>query len=109
MDKLYFNCIGEKLSTRCYMIIFIVIECILFPSITIFCRMSYLAAIILMILLQAVECGIIIYLRPFLSKIENASIIIEQVMFLIAFFLTLVLSLLLEQDTSREMNYSSSI
>lgn len=41
MDKLYFNCITENLSTCTYILTFTIIECIIFPIIVIFFRMNF--------------------------------------------------------------------
>jgi len=61
------NCIKDKLATHSYIIIYTIIECLLFPSIIIYSRSNYLPAIICSTLLQTLEFIITARLRPFIA------------------------------------------
>lgn len=76
-EKVSFNCIKDTLLSHCYVVVFTIIECILFPSIAIFCRSNFASAIILMLLLQIIEFSITVRLRPFISKTDNISFCLE--------------------------------
>jgi len=59
------NCIKDRLASHGYILIYTVIETILFPTITIFSRSKFAPAITGMLLLQIMEFSITMRLRPF--------------------------------------------
>ncbi|KAL4482880.1 hypothetical protein ABPG74_018906 [Tetrahymena malaccensis] len=92
---------------RNYMIIYQIFETILIPICFIQLSQSYLASIIMAIIIQLCQFTITICLRPFISKLTNCFFIIDSALWLIAYIQYLILNIYSSKSNLNE--YSNKI
>lgn len=108
-EKIRNNCIGDGKNLQMYMAYIGIIECCIFPFVSVFTRGDVSSSMILLILVQLIEFLLSVILRPFSERMQNIVFIMEHGLFVVGFILFSVLVKLLNELDLTNKSYPNSI